>query len=53
MATAVLWLCLLPLVACSALEDVAKASAPNSGKFSSPKILKANYLSTVQSLYRT
>jgi hypothetical protein len=47
MTTAVLWLCLLPLVACSALEDTAKISTPISGKFSYRILLKAKYLSTV------
>jgi hypothetical protein len=50
MATAVLWLCLLPLVASSALEDAANTfahPAPYSGMFSSQILLKAKYLSTV------
>jgi hypothetical protein len=50
MATYVLWLCLLPLVASSALEDAANTfgrPAPYSGMFSFQILLEAKYLLTV------
>jgi hypothetical protein len=47
MATTMLWLCLLPLVACSALEDAEKTSESSSGKLDFRILLKAKYMPTV------